>query len=573
MCAHKSALPDPYGKVLSALNVPNPFGPPKISAELSEDRGKFFNLMFASLSALAVDQEGSDLAVFHYPKEQRRAMELSEKKARKLKAILIEANSSTIKAFMQKAVADHGVQNVGDIVELTLSGIQALLYQRSHTDVIFGDGSPDGGSAGLVPWSIGYAMNTTKGEKAVLDFLKWRFKTCGVTSILAETKVIDSLIQASCGSDLVECARGLLADVVSAMLTNDGQPRSRRVAMSAQKNDDIPIFYLAGVLPDVDSIILSHFKLILDVQKPSSCFRMYWVNRPSYCACVIHVLSPVQAGLPRMKDLSKVDAWNRHRVLWSEFLLKMLQTRLPKSPLMLVSKCLDLKNWMSFSTPGCGPTKESIRASSAEPHAGVIQVVRHSEVAAEISPSEAALFAEVQHAGYVERNFGCGFAARDSENILLLHFNRTSSDMIRALGEGTPLASCRAALREEGHECRLASGAFVFVQPWQFDAAVRAAQEMLGYHGLRSSHVIVAENFEYLVEESLTGVGHGVWAKNRWQLCTSESTAMFSGLGSDSEHLSSGNSSNVSLALTVSNAFLCYAPRSRVSAHSGAHSV
>merc|ERR1712008_54294 len=120
---------------------------------------------------------------------------------------------------------------------------------------------------------------------------------------------------------------------------------------------------------------------------------------------------------------------------------------------------------MSFSTPGCGPTQKSIRPSSAGPHTGVIQVVRHSEAAAEISPSEAALFTAVQHAGYVERNLGCGFEGRDNENILLLHFNRTSSDMIRALGERTPLASCRAALREEGHEFMLASGAFVLVQP------------------------------------------------------------------------------------------------------------
>merc|ERR1712176_943462 len=121
------------------------------------------------------------------------------------------------------------------------------------------------------------------------------------------------------------------------------------------------MFYLAGVLPDVDSIILSHFELIIDVQEPSACFRMYRVSRPSYCACVIHVLSPVQAGLQRMKDLSKMDAWNHYRVLWSEFLLRMLQTRLPTLPLTLVSKFLDLMNGVTLSTPECEPTQESIQ--------------------------------------------------------------------------------------------------------------------------------------------------------------------------------------------------------------------
>ena len=55
---------------------------------------------------------------------------------------------------------------------------------------------------------------------------------------------------------------------------------------------------------------------------------------------------------------------------------------------------------------------------------------------------------------------------------------------------------------------------WVFVHPWQYRAAVRA---LVG-HQLLASHVIVAESLEHLVEESLSDIGRGVWARSRAEL-------------------------------------------------------
>ena len=55
---------------------------------------------------------------------------------------------------------------------------------------------------------------------------------------------------------------------------------------------------------------------------------------------------------------------------------------------------------------------------------------------------------------------------------------------------------------------------WVFVHPWQYRAAVRA---LVG-HQLLASHVVVAESLEHLVEESLSDIGRGVWARSRAEL-------------------------------------------------------
>merc|ERR1712232_1408413 len=83
--------------------------------------------------------------------------------------------------------------------------------------------------------------------------------------------------------------------------------------------------------------------------------------------------------------------------------------------------------------------------------------------------------------------------------------------MVAALTQGCALRACRDALVAEGFDWQLLEGAFIFVEPLQYQTAKRALKGM----SLRSSHVVVAESMEHLVEEAIVGIGKGAWAKSR----------------------------------------------------------
>jgi len=97
------------------------------------------------------------------------------------------------------------------------------------------------------------------------------------------------------------------------------------------------------------------------------------------------------------------------------------------------------------------------------------------------------------------------------ENVYLLQLKRTPSQVVHALTEGVPLRSCREALSTAGYNWKLISGA---MEPWQY------RQVMLALNGyeLKTSHVVVASNMEYLVAESIQGIGQGACAESRVQL-------------------------------------------------------
>lgn len=219
-------------------------------------------------------------------------------------------------------------------------------------------------------------------------------------------------------------------------------------------------------------------------------------------------------------------------------------------------------------------------AELAPPNEGSpIQEVMHIEPAAEICPDEAEQITTLQHAGFIERNLGVGLVPEQSERVSLLQLNRTTSDLVKALAEGPALNQCRAQMQDGHCQFKLASGAFIFVQPSQYHSAIQAAETTLGVGGLKSSHIIFGENVEYLLEEALDSVRSGTWAKYQQQLiCDSLMSGEISAvsevdLGSKNDDVDSDNASDWSVEWIVKKTFLCLVPRPQLSDYSGALSV
>merc|ERR1712113_949812 len=101
-----------------------------------------------------------------------------------------------------------------------------------------------------------------------------------------------------------------------------------------------------------------------------------------------------------------------------------------------------------------------------------IQHVTHEEPAATICPGEAEQVVALQQAGFVERNLEAGILPEQDERVLLLQLNRAPSDLILALSERPALEPCRQEMQAEGCPFVLASGAFIFVKPWQYQSAI-----------------------------------------------------------------------------------------------------
>jgi len=205
----------------------------------------------------------------------------------------------------------------------------------------------------------------------------------------------------------------------------------------------------------------------------------------------------------------------------------------------------------------------------------VVQDVQHEEPAAEIPPEEAAAVVAIQETVFIERNLHALVETEPAEQVLLLQLNRTSERVVLALSNGNALNACREALHQEGYSFRLASGAMVFVQPMQYHSAISAAKLCVPSGRLMSSHIVIAASLEYLIAESLAGIG---WIKNRrclphveenmetpWSE-KSDPTALL-------EKSVEDNGSEELRELVVRNTFLQYIPISRPAKHSGAHTI
>jgi len=163
-----------------------------------------------------------------------------------------------------------------------------------------------------------------------------------------------------------------------------------------------------------------------------------------------------------------------------------------------------------------GSTQLARHSKSDECCEQVIQNVMHSEQAARIDEQEAAQFAELQYAGFIERNLGRIASddatdpdevdvesepqqAEDHDHIVLGKLNRMSKALRTELSEGASLRFCRDALEAAGHSWKLLSGTLVFVHPSQY----RTVMSALSCFELRPYHIVFAESLGYLLEETL----------------------------------------------------------------------
>jgi len=151
----------------------------------------------------------------------------------------------------------------------------------------------------------------------------------------------------------------------------------------------------------------------------------------------------------------------------------------------------------------------------------VIQEVQHNERAAHYHPTEAAEIANMQWATLIQHRMHSAYSIQDSvsesapckeeDRIWIIRFNRRPEGMHSQLARSLSLRSCRDDLEKAGLEWKLKSGAYIFVLPSQYDCVLRKLPE----HKLTHSDVVVTESFEYLLEECLSTIGKGTWAKAR----------------------------------------------------------
>jgi len=157
--------------------------------------------------------------------------------------------------------------------------------------------------------------------------------------------------------------------------------------------------------------------------------------------------------------------------------------------------------------------------------ARVIEDIQHTEPPLVVEENEAGVVAMQTWASMVERHLGTVLISNENANanedpalvldeIFILQFNRRPNEFFDALGNGVALRCCRQALSDNGHAWRLITGTMVFVHPWQYHQVMQA----LKGRELKRSQLVVATSLEHLVEESIAGIGHGVWANQRQSL-------------------------------------------------------
>lgn len=198
-----------------------------------------------------------------------------------------------------------------------------------------------------------------------------------------------------------------------------------------------------------------------------------------------------------------------------------------------------------------------------------------------VEESEAEVVAMQSWAGFVERHIGTVLIGDDNagadedptvghDEIWLLQFNRSPNDMFHALVEGVSLRSCRQALSDNGKAWRLITGTMVFVHPWQYQYVMQA----LNGRKLMRSQVVVARSLEHLVEESIQGIGKGVWASQRQALVAvsdtdpSSSSVVAEPSSDDADHVELNRmifEQDVDWTawpdVAVTRSFICNAPR------------
>mmetsp|Transcript_75311 Transcript_75311/g.161354 ORF Transcript_75311/g.161354 Transcript_75311/m.161354 type:complete len:546 (-) Transcript_75311:104-1741(-) len=505
------------------------------------------------------------------------AMEIRQK--------LISSSNASIREFCACGMTKRS--GSGRAMGALLADIALLVPHRPYEGVFLGDGGHSGGNFGLVPISIDDAMR----DGAIVGLMKvFRaiFDTHGVEALLLEECALEAIIRTAIGESFGQdrvSAGNLLEDVANAR----GNSLGRFFAKSVFHNyagrycialegvpamvtcgyecEGLRVLYIAGHLSFAESLILKSFKSFFSF--PGGLDNHFAVYQLCDRACMVRFFFAPFASHD-MRDVRQIAAWRAQVAKWVQFLLKTLSARMPQTALTLLSRYLGIGSNPEAPTISTKPQCQSKKLADFT----VIEEVIHADPAAEIHPGEAAQLAAIQHAGFIERNLGVGFEPEEQEQLLLLHFNRTSQEMVLALSEGPALKPCRTALENAGFQHMLASGAFVFVQPWQYHMGIGAAQERLGAHGLKSSHIIVAQSLEYLVEESLGSIKGGIWAKDRQQLLLSEDQIdMSSQTACASQPASEGHSSEPPVVCVEQHTFLCWVPRFQPSAHSGAHTV
>jgi len=155
-----------------------------------------------------------------------------------------------------------------------------------------------------------------------------------------------------------------------------------------------------------------------------------------------------------------------------------------------------------------GPASSSLEISTMF---DVIQEVTHdmNDPPAEVLEEEAVEIVSASYAQHIEVQIGQGHvgavedASEVNEQNYMLIYAHHPAEFLYALMEGPPLKHCRDNLAAVGHSSLLPqSGAKVVVRPHQWQSVMTVLQG----RDLGPYHVIVAAEFEHLVEESILSI-------------------------------------------------------------------
>jgi len=281
----------------------------------------------------------------------------------------------------------------------------------------------------------------------------------------------------------------------------------------------VGVVYLLGDLEDIEWLIVSG----LQVSCKTRDFTVFKVA--SHCH-LLHILPTYLPKMPRgTRDARSSVSFNDAKESWQNFLLSMLEQKLPLPPVQLVARFLGLAAVALAVTPtqqmhkACHPpTSAGLSHAIVDEH---IQIVCHPDAAAVICPMEAQLIVNLQEAGFVERNLESGVLEDHGEQIWRCTFNRYPWSLQEALEQGSALSRCRELLLMHGYGFKLEeSGAKILVHPYQFNRVMEAIQHLHVTH----RDIFVAASLESLLEEDITVIassqGHfqGAWARAREEL-------------------------------------------------------
>jgi len=155
--------------------------------------------------------------------------------------------------------------------------------------------------------------------------------------------------------------------------------------------------------------------------------------------------------------------------------------------------------------------------------AAIDERILHLDPPSRIDVQEALAIVAVQEAGFVERLLPTAEPAvrtqlagesQDGlmEQVVVVQFKRCPKELPLALAEGSLLRHYREALEKAGHSWKLLNSDMVFVHPNTYRLTMKA---WMAYEAKPCFSLLFAESLEYLVEESIAGVGKGAAAKAR----------------------------------------------------------